>query len=243
MEFDRQPFIRYVKQLNENVIKNVAIERQRVLANQSPWYVYDSTLAAYEESFRYILDMPFEERLRKRQAEKGKVFALDVMGTAKFSSIFPIDGEMAMTHIDFRKETEKASDKKQHREVADGSILAMKPWRDVKNFITKHDTTQYPGYDLITCRPIAAWGELFDVQRPDLAYQYDVVRILMQRSASLLSPHGGTLFMELPYFADYYPLRKMIKATPGMDSYNNQHPDNYIRIVRSGSTPVRIAKV
>lgn len=141
----------------QRAITKAQEEIRDVQAGKKPWHRYDSHVLLYEHAFRHVLPESFQDFLARRKAQKGKVFVLDVMGTGRFSQIFPVDGEVVITLHDHRSEEQKQIDTANNRLVIAGSILEGKTWLKAYNFIKENDDTAFPGFDLVTCDALAGW--------------------------------------------------------------------------------------
>lgn len=223
------------------------IESERIRLGGKPWDKYNSGILEYESYFSNLLGKDtFFSFLGRRRLLKGKTFILDVMGTGGYPAQYPIDGEVAMTLIDPRSSEEKEHDSKNGKVLLagqpseddstvdmSGNILQNTPWLEAQRYITTHDDTAFPGFDLITCRPEFGWAildgqtiENYHRRNQNPVSKNTMLWILIQKMYSLLSTNGGTLVMQMPSVG-YSQWYEELKGIQGIDVKKVEWNDMY----------------
>lgn len=175
-----------------------------VKRGEAPWSsYYGSPVEAYDKEFRSVQAISIAEHLRKRKKEKGKVSALDVMGTTDFRAVAPVDRQAYMTLVNWEKNEDD------NTVVFDGSILRSSPWMKSKHF-------QPEGYDLVTCRPLFGWRSLTAEGIVPKEHSNFIVGATMQRMVSSLN-EGGVLLAQLPMFEDHRQWFSELNKVEGLD--------------------------
>lgn len=220
-------------------------ERKMMRSTGKAWGIYNSSIEDYEGYFKSFLEMSFRSFIDQRRVQKGKVFCLDVMGTLRFSDYSEVDGEAAMTLLDFRTEEEKSLDANQNRSVFAGNLVKHQPWDEAERFIQTHDDTAFQGFDLITCRPVSGWNTIRGNVYKD-SPETDVLEwVVYQRMANLLSPHGGTMTVQPSGFHDNQEWFEAIRRDPhiGLLTPRGGFTRGSFGIVRKDKAPVLLPQL
>jgi hypothetical protein len=212
----------------------------RVAEGGKPWIAYDSGVSKYERAFVEVwgvMGQSFGDFLRIRRARKGQTYVMDVMGTGGFLPHYQglVDGEVMITLVDHRPEEVRMQDAAnnrlmiagpndvnayknpaQARKFMQGDVTRNAPWLRAGKFITEYDDTDLPGFDLITCRPIAGWSLLREgyFSNKDHAKLMDWIPV--QRMYGLLSKNGGTLLVKMASYGNYGRWFDSLQSTKGI---------------------------
>lgn len=201
--------------------------RTRVADIKRPWGVYNSSLDAYSKTFNKVLDgSKISDLIEERKKEVENVFTLDVMGQGRFYQEAAIDGEVAITLVDFRSKKLRRRDKAKNMRVVDGDVLDAKAWQEVDLFMKINKERMNGGFDFVFCRPVGGYGIIFP-DRPTgefpmqaaEAIQYSLVNKIFRR----LSPTGGVMLMDVEVILESDEWISQINNLPGIVAENYKY--------------------
>jgi hypothetical protein len=178
-------------------------EKNAVKRGAIPWSShYGSSVAAYDHEFRSVQSMPIADRLAQQRLDHGSVAVLDVMGTADFRAVAPVDVQAHMTLVDW------SGGEDPNTSVFDGSIIRISPWAKARRLHPQ-------GYNSITCRPLFGWRSVTaeDIIQPEESNL--ITTVVMQRMVSSLA-EGGVLDAQLPMFEDHTPWFAELEKVEGL---------------------------
>jgi hypothetical protein len=212
-------YTEFYRAARQRSVDMVQTERNRVTSGKTPWRAYGTPISELEKQFAE----DFTTFLNKRRKEKGKVFVLDVMGTGGFiEGGYPVDGEVALTLVDFRDEKTKRKDQEIGKMVVEGDVLQGKTWREISDVLRSWDDTKSPGFDLITSRPFAGWDTIRQGSRFDpvtgLVHPYvnTTELFIIKKSIEQLS-NGGTFVVDMGNDVDKRAWATDLQKTPEID--------------------------
>lgn len=213
-------------------------ERDLQASYTKPWGLYNEGLKDYSDDFCTVLDESLVDFLIKKKKTTGHAYALDVMGQGFFYQDAPVDGEVAITLVDFRNEYAKELDQKHNMVVAEGDILSGETWNNVRRFMEENSDTMNGGFDLVTCRPAGGWEFVvprFDISNRDFSrYASSVEWLIANKMFRLLSPKGGMMVMEMNNSSDYDAWSEKLNKIPGIEAKNDQRGSaEMVKIVKN----------
>lgn len=217
--------------------------------HHNPWPEYNSPIEKYEESFREVMTESFYDFLKNRRAQKGQAFYLDVMGTTQLPKNYPVDGQAAISILPHKSWTKRTYDKIFKKKlIIKGNVLFKDPWNKARDFINKHDKSQFKGYDLITCRPLHGW-DAFRERKDQVTEDPNLPKwIIFQQMFSLLSPMGGKLYISVRPFDDYSNWVAKLNTQEGINAiYDNNVLNDFgekiICITKTGNPKGLLPKI
>jgi hypothetical protein len=230
----------YFDAARQRALLKATEEKAELLAGNDPWGAYRTPIRRIERNMGAALGESFTDFLRERRKRKGKVFAMDVMGTGGFARNYPVDGEVAFTLVDPRTDAEKRADELLNIKFIEGHVLDGKKWAEAREFIKEHDNTQLPGFDLIICRPFGGLTVLIEQlsanNKEALLTEWLLVNLMVRH----LSPEGGKLLVEMSGSVDYTNWVEQLQQVEGIEAVNN---GKFVKITKSGRTYGKLPKI
>jgi len=232
----------FLAQARQRAAHEIEIETDLVARGRRPWGIYGTSTASMEVNTRRLLGMSYGDFFRERRSLGGKVYAMDVMGQGGFSGV---DGEVAVTLVDFRTHEQREHDRRRNKLVLLGDVLDEKTWApldkifdkkddtdnpDVKQFIANLGDAQFPWFDLITCSPKNGWSVLKNGQWKKDPYALLTEGLLVNTMVRYLNPRQGVLSVEMSGTTPYGNWVRELNQTQGISA---NFYDNFVNITRT----------